>query len=88
VAHKNDLCTPVPHPNTHLDFLRTTLQNGANQARWAADPELMEWLHASRLDGFTPARAVEPTNPEAEAIRRASATAAGKLMAWLAQEQG
>lgn len=86
-AVKNHLCAPVPHPNTHLDFLRTTLQNGANQAKWAGDPELLEWLHASRLDGFTPARAGDAASPEADAIRQASQTAAGKLMAWLAQAQ-
>jgi hypothetical protein len=30
-AKKNDLCRPVPHPNTDLDWLRTTLASGRNQ---------------------------------------------------------
>ena len=38
---RNELCTPVPHPDSHLDWLRTTLSNGMNQARWGQDPELL-----------------------------------------------
>ena len=51
-ALRNELCTPVPHPDTHLDWLRTTLSNGMNQARWGQDPELLAWLAEARLDGF------------------------------------
>lgn len=52
-TQKNDLCTVVPHPNTDLDFLRTTLGHHLNQARWAQLPELQKWLQIARLDGFT-----------------------------------
>ena len=51
-ALRNELCTPVPHPDTHLDWLRTTLSNGMNQARWGQDPQLLAWLAEARLDGF------------------------------------
>ena len=52
-ATKNELCTPVPHPDSDVDFLRTALANNLNAARWAADPELQAWLQQARLDGFT-----------------------------------
>ncbi|NOX52728.1 MAG: hypothetical protein GXP16_19660 [Gammaproteobacteria bacterium] len=50
---KNFLCTPVPHPNTEIDFLRTGLLNALNGAHWAADEALTTWLKNARLDGFT-----------------------------------
>lgn len=52
---KNELCTPVPHPDNHLDFLRTSIANARNSARWAEDPELQAWLMEARLDGFSQA---------------------------------
>ncbi|NKB97223.1 MAG: NAD(P)/FAD-dependent oxidoreductase [Pseudomonadales bacterium] len=53
VEHKNELCSPVPHPDTDVDFLKTSLANSLNTARWAEDPELSNWLAQSRLDGFS-----------------------------------
>ena len=53
VAIKNELCTPVPHPDTDVDFLRTSLANSLNAARWAKEPELTRWLANARLDGFS-----------------------------------
>lgn len=52
-AIKNELCTPVPHPDTDIDFLRTSLANFLNGARWAQDEALQSWLQEARLDGFT-----------------------------------
>ncbi|MEM7077194.1 MAG: NAD(P)/FAD-dependent oxidoreductase, partial [Pseudomonadota bacterium] len=52
-GEKNELCTPVPHPDDHIDFLRTTLASNRNAARWGADPDLQVWLRNARLDGFT-----------------------------------
>lgn len=52
-AVKNELCTPVPHPDSDIDFLRTTLANILNGVRWGQEPELQEWLSNARLDGFT-----------------------------------
>jgi hypothetical protein len=47
---KNDLCVPVPHPDSDLDWLRTAITDNRNQLRWLADPELRQWLAAARLD--------------------------------------
>jgi hypothetical protein len=49
-ATRNDLCVPVPHPNTDLDWLTTTIAEHRNQIRWLEDRDLMEWLCAARLD--------------------------------------
>ena len=49
---RNQLCTPIPHPNSDVDWLKTTLANYLNQARWSQDEGLQKWLLASRLDGF------------------------------------
>jgi hypothetical protein len=49
-AAKNDLCVPVPHPNTDFDWLEMTLVEHRNQIRWLDDPELMNWLGCARLD--------------------------------------
>ena len=51
---RNALCTPVPHPDTDVDFLRTTLVNTTNLIQWMQDAELAAWLRRSRLDAFTP----------------------------------
>lgn len=50
---KNQICNVVPHPDNHIDFLRTTLSNTINGAVWSQYPELQEWLGAARLDGFS-----------------------------------
>jgi hypothetical protein len=50
VTTKNELCTPVPHPDSDLDWLRLAVADNRNQMRWLEDPELTEWLSASRLD--------------------------------------
>ena len=63
---KNELCTPVPHPSTDVDFLHTSLANALNLARWSADSDLLQWLIDSRLEGFTVAEQfAEPTAVEA-----------------------
>ncbi len=49
-ATRNDLCAPVPHPSTDLDWLTTTMAEHRNQIRWLDDIDLMEWLDAARLD--------------------------------------
>ncbi|MGH3967854.1 MAG: NAD(P)/FAD-dependent oxidoreductase, partial [Mycobacterium sp.] len=49
---KNHLCAPVPHPNTDLDWLETTLAEQRNEIRWFEHPELMDWLGSSRLNLF------------------------------------
>ncbi|OBI36540.1 NAD(P)-binding protein [Mycobacterium colombiense] len=51
-AVKNELCVPLPHPDTDVDWLRLALADYSNQLRWFDDPELMSWLSAARLDLF------------------------------------
>jgi hypothetical protein len=49
---KNQLCVPLPHPDTDLDWLRVALADYGNQLRWLDDPDLTGWLAAARLDLF------------------------------------
>ncbi|MCV7409156.1 hypothetical protein AWC05_01140 [Mycobacterium florentinum] len=51
-ATRNELCVPLPHPDTDLDWLRIALADYANQLRWFDDPDLTAWLSGSRLDLF------------------------------------
>lgn len=64
-VQKNDLCTPVPHPNTHLDFIRITLARVVNETRWASNDEIRTWLSRSRLNGI-PLALGDPAEPGAE----------------------
>lgn len=50
---KNSLCTPVPHPDSDIDWLRSTLAQAMNTIAWGADPDLQAWLAAARLDAFS-----------------------------------
>lgn len=47
---KNELCAPIPHPDTDTDWLSMTLAEQRNELRWIAEPELMDWLGTSRLN--------------------------------------
>ncbi|OBH12818.1 hypothetical protein, partial [Mycobacterium sp. E1747] len=51
-AVKNELCVPLPHPDTDTDWLRVARADYANQLRWLDDPDLTEWMSAARLDLF------------------------------------
>ena len=51
-AAKNALCAVIPHPDSDVDFLRTTLANSLNMLRWAQDPALAAWIAGARLDIF------------------------------------
>jgi hypothetical protein len=51
-ATKNELCPPLPHPDTDLDWLRVAQADYRNQLRFLDDPELTEWLSTVRLDLF------------------------------------
>jgi hypothetical protein len=90
-AKKNELCSVVPHPNSDIDFLRTTLANSLNQARWAMDPGLAAWLAEARLDIFR-GGAVADDDPDAqEALRTLGENAIpaiAKLQRLLAEVDG
>ena len=49
-THKNEICKPVPHPNTDIDFLRNNLADSINQTKWDEDPNLRQWLQNCRLN--------------------------------------
>jgi hypothetical protein len=64
---KNDLCVPIPHPDSDLDWLRTTIANNRNLFRWAEDAGLQTWLDNARLDGFRHLHPQLPSEPQARA---------------------
>jgi hypothetical protein len=89
-AAKNQLCTPVPHPDSDIDWLHTTLGNNLNQAQWLQDEGLQKWLLASRLDGFRGlVAALATTDPEQQAAVQSMAEnmlpAVAKLQTFLAE---
>lgn len=49
-AVKNELCVPVPHPDSDLDWLRLTGSDLRNQQRWLQDDDLRDWLRSARLN--------------------------------------
>ena len=86
-ALKNELCTPVPHPDTPLDYLRTTLGNLLNGGRWAQDSRLQEWLKNARLDFLSaPDTAGEVDEELARRLAVGAEAAVEKLERWLAEE--
>lgn len=64
-AIKNDLCAPVPHPDSDIDWLRNSIANNRNLLRWLEDPQLMAWLDAARLDLLGHLRPRLPADPAA-----------------------
>jgi hypothetical protein len=49
-ATKNAYCNPVPYPSDPIDWLRMMLAFNKNQLQWFADPDMMAWVDASRLN--------------------------------------
>ena len=49
-ALKNELCAPIPHPDSDRDSLRLTHSDLRNQQRWLHDAELTDWLSSARLN--------------------------------------
>lgn len=49
-AVRNDLCTPIPHPDRDVDWMRLTHSDLRNFARWLDDPDLTDWLASARLN--------------------------------------
>ena len=84
-AEKNLLCTPVPHPDTDLDYLRNMLADLVNGARWSEDDSLQAWLKASRLDGWShPDVSLESDAEFRARLAAAGEVAAEKIMGYLA----
>lgn len=88
-TRKNLLCTPVPHPDTDMDYLRSLLADLANGAVWTQDDALMAWLKAARLDGWThPGSSAESDALFNARMEKEGAIAAQKLMGYLAASGG
>ena len=68
-AEKNRLCRPVPHPDTDIDFLRTTIADVENETVWRESSVLQAWLATSRLNW---PRDIGPALPD-EPVARAEA---------------
>jgi len=68
---RNELCRVVPLPNHDRDWVPMTLVNMANQKRWSEDPELMQWQHSNRLNGFSKLAASAEDDPEKTAVLQA-----------------
>ncbi len=49
-AVKNELCTPIPHPDSDLDWMRLAHSDLRNQQRWLDDEDLTDWLGSARLN--------------------------------------
>ncbi len=86
-ARKNLFCTPVPHPDTDMDYLRNMLADLINGAQWAADESLQAWMKASRLDGFSSSQysATAADSVFIQNLQELGLAAAEKLMGYLAE---
>ncbi|MFT7288381.1 MAG: hypothetical protein ACI87W_002499 [Halieaceae bacterium] len=89
-ARKNLLCTPVPHPDTDIDYLHNMLADLVNAVVWQEDESLYAWMKSARLDGFS---FYESGSPESDAqyiqsMTEYGAVAAEKLMGYLGELAG
>ena len=85
-ALKNELCMPVPHPDTPLDYLRTVVGNLLNAGRWAQDAELQAWLGHARLSFLDASDAGGEGDGElAQRLAVDAVAAVAKLERWLAE---
>jgi hypothetical protein len=64
---KNEFCTPVPHPDTDLDWLRVRVAYMRNELRWSAEPGIQQWIASSRTNMGAGQRPELPQEPEARA---------------------
>jgi hypothetical protein len=72
---KNELCTPVPHPDNAIDYMRANLGNMMNMQRWSLHDGLPHWLKHSRLDGFTDASQPAPDLSDPKVAERVASFA-------------
>lgn len=84
---KNELCKPVPHPDSDTDYMRTTLANMINGVRWGQDEALQHWLKNARLDGFTLPDDGAPDPQTAQKMAQYGTVTAQKLLQYLAELQ-
>jgi hypothetical protein len=86
-ARKNLFCTPVPHPDTDMDYLRNMLADLVNGAMWSEDESLQAWIKAARLDGFSylASGSTEEDAQYVQNLKKYGPLAAEKLMTYLAE---
>ena len=90
---RNELCKVVPHPNSAIDWLKSTLATTLNQITWGADDKLALWLAQSRLDGFSNEDTLKmqqamTADPAAAAeMAAAMRQVAEKLLKWIAEAE-
>jgi len=86
-SRKNVFCTPVPHPDTDIDYLRNTLADLVNGAMWNENESLQAWVKASRLDGFAYSQSGSPESDAAyiQIMEEYGPVAAEKLMGYLTE---
>ncbi|KAG4415703.1 hypothetical protein IFR04_011160 [Cadophora malorum] len=58
---RNQLCSPISHPNQAFDWLKIRLKDFENGALWQAEPKTAAWLRQCRLDLL---RGILPPLPE------------------------
>jgi hypothetical protein len=51
-GQKNQLCAPIPFPDTPDAYARSMAVSMTNQFQWSQHKELRNWIRESRLDGF------------------------------------
>ncbi len=84
---KNRICGVVPLPNHDTDWIRGVAATMMNQAMWAQEEGLREWLLNNRLDGFSQimrnAKNDPAKRPVLERLRANAMPAMGKLQQFL-----
>jgi hypothetical protein len=50
VDEQNRLCPPTPYPNTPIDWIRSFVTTLDANDSWFGEPDLREWLEASRVN--------------------------------------
>jgi hypothetical protein len=85
-TRKNLLCTPVPHPDTDMDYLRNMLADLVNGAMWNEDASLQAWMKTARLDAYSYSAAGSPESDTAflQSMEEYGMVAVEKLMGYLA----
>jgi hypothetical protein len=87
-ARKNMLCTPVPHPDSDIDYLNSTLADLINAVAWAEDESLVAWMKGARLDGSSCSDASAESDAEfRQSMEKYGTAAAEKIMTYLAQAE-
>lgn len=78
-SRKNKLCTVIPHPDSDIDWLRTTLANTWSLLRWSTDPAMASWLADARLNSIKFGLQGTPTSEQSAIIGKVLQHARGAV---------